>query len=66
MTAQRMIALAMWLTAAGFIVASALRGAGNFHILLTTLLAALILLRLCDLEDRVKQMDDDANAKETP
>ena len=61
MTAQRMIALAMWLTAACFIVASALRGAGNFQILLTTLLAALILLRICDLEDRLKRMDDEGD-----
>ena len=66
MTTHRMIALAMWLTAAIFIVATETQGAEAAHKWVTMMFAALILLRLCDLEDRVKQMDDDANAKETP
>ena len=65
MTAQRMIALAMWITTAGFIIVSAVQGDG-----LTggasTLLGALILLRICDLEDRLKRMGDESrnHAKE--
>lgn len=66
MTTHRMIALAMWLTAAIFIVATETQGAEAAHKWVTMMFAALVLLRICDLEDRIKRMGDDDDAKETP
>ena len=66
MTTHRMIALAMWLTAAIFIVASETQGADAPNKWVVMMFAALILLRICDLEDRLKRMGDEArhHAKE--
>ena len=66
MTTHRMIALAMWLTAAIFIVASETQGADAPNKWVVMMFAALILLRIRDLEDRLKRMDDKANTKEAP
>ena len=66
MTTHRIIALAMWLTAAIFIVVSGTQGAVATNKGVVLMFTALILLRICDIEDRLKRMDDEANAKETP
>ena len=66
MTTHRMIALAMWLTGAVFVVVSETQGADAPNKWAVMMFTALILLRICDLEDRLKRMDGDANAKETP
>lgn len=65
MTTHRMIALAMWLTAAIFIVASETQGADAPNKWVVMMFAALILLRICDLEDRVKRMGEDASSRDT-
>ena len=59
MTAQRAIALAMWLAAVATIIASVVRETGTTALGMMAMLTALILLRICDLEDRLKRMDDE-------
>ena len=65
-TAHRLIAFLMWFVGVGVIIAPAAWEISNDTIGAVMMLTALILIRICDLEDRLKRMGDDANAKETP
>ena len=65
-TSHRLIAFLMWFVGVGIIIAPAAWEISNDTIGAVMMFTALILLRICDLEDRLKRMDDEANAKETP
>lgn len=61
MTAQRAAAIAIWLAASAVIIASVVRGTGATTTGMVAMFAALILLRICDLEDRIKRLSDRAS-----
>ena len=65
-TVHRLTALLMWFVGMGVIIPPAAWGISNATIGAVMVLTALILLRICDLEDRLKRMDDKANTKEAP
>lgn len=59
-TASRLVALLMWFVGVGVIIAPPAWEISNDTIGAVMVLTALILLRICDLEDRLKRMGDDA------
>ena len=59
-TVHRRTALLMWFVGVGVIIAPAAWGISNDTIGAVMVLTALILLRICDLEDRIKRRDGDA------
>lgn len=65
-TAHRLIAFLMWFVGVGIIIAPAAWEISNDTIGAVMMLTALVLIRICDLEDRIKRMGDDDDAKETP
>ena len=65
-TVSRLVALLMWFVGVGVIIAPPAWEISNDTIGALMVLTALILLRICDLEDRLKRMGDEANAKEMP
>ena len=65
-TVHRLTALLMWFVGVGVIIAPPAWEISNDTIGAVMVLTALVLLRICDLEDRIKRMGDDDDAKETP
>ena len=59
-TVHRRTALLMWFVGMGVIIAPAAWGISNDTIGAVMVLTALILLRICDLEDRIKRRDGGA------
>ncbi len=62
MTAQRAAAITLWLAAAVLAIASAALETGTTDKWVWLMFIALILSRICDLEDRLKRMSDEAEA----
>ena len=58
-TVSRLVALLMWFVGLGAIIAPAAWGMANDTIGAVSIITALVLLRICDLEDRLKRMDDE-------
>lgn len=65
-TSHRLIAFLMWFVGVGIIIAPPAWEISNDTIGAVMVLTALVLLRICDLEDRLNRMGDGANAKEMP
>ena len=66
-TSHRLIAFLMWFVGVGIIIAPAAWGISNDTIGAAMMFTALILLRICDLENSLKRMGEESrnHAKET-
>ena len=60
-TVSRLVALLMWFVGVGVIIAPPAWEISNDTIGALMMLTALILLRICDLEDRLKRMSDEGD-----